>query len=76
MFDVYRLVLQLPLLKLLMHCSNYIWVINNFIARLGASYIRGFTGYGLFTHIHHGHFTGTWDNDVFPSASENHVGYR
>ena len=24
-------------------CSNYIWVINNFIAYLGATYIRGFT---------------------------------
>ena len=24
-------------------CSNYIWVINNFIANLGASYIRGLT---------------------------------
>ena len=24
-------------------CSNYIWVIDNFIAYLGASYIRGFT---------------------------------
>ena len=24
-------------------CSNYIWVINNFIAYSGASYIRGFT---------------------------------
>ena len=24
-------------------CSNYIWVINNFIAYQGASYIRGFT---------------------------------
>ena len=25
------------------HCSNYIWVINNFIAYWGASYIRDFT---------------------------------
>ena len=24
-------------------CSNYIWVINNFIAYWGATYIRGFT---------------------------------
>ena len=24
-------------------CPNYIWVINNFIAHRGASYIRGFT---------------------------------
>ena len=24
-------------------CSNYIWVINNFIAYYGATYIRGFT---------------------------------
>ena len=24
-------------------CSNYIWVINNFIAYKGATYIRGFT---------------------------------
>ena len=24
-------------------CSNYIWVINNFISYLGATYIRGFT---------------------------------
>ena len=24
-------------------CSSYIWVINNFIAYLGATYIRGFT---------------------------------
>ena len=24
-------------------CSNFIWVINNFIAYLGASYIRDFT---------------------------------
>ena len=26
-------------------CSNYIWVINNFVAYQGATYIRGFTGY-------------------------------
>ena len=26
-----------------MRGSNYIWVINNFIAHLGATYIRGFT---------------------------------
>ena len=26
-------------------CSNYIWVINNFIAYKGATYIRGFTGH-------------------------------
>ena len=28
-------------------CSNYIWVINNFIAYEGATYIRGFTVYTL-----------------------------
>ena len=26
-----------------MWCSNYIWVIHNFIAYLGATYIRGLT---------------------------------
>ena len=26
-----------------MRCSNYIWVIDNFIAYKDASYIRGFT---------------------------------
>ena len=28
-------------------CSNYIWVIDNFIVYLGASYIRGFTVYAV-----------------------------
>ena len=28
-------------------CSNYIWVINNFIAYYGSTYIRGFTVVGL-----------------------------
>ena len=30
-------------------CSNYIWVINNFIAYWGATYIRGFTVDSLFS---------------------------
>ena len=30
-------------LRTKMRCSNYIWVINNFIAYKGATYIRGFT---------------------------------
>ena len=38
-------------------CSNYIWVINNFIAYLGATYIRGFTvvikDYSSKTHWHY-----------------------
>ena len=29
-------------------CSNYIWVINNFIAYQGATYIRGFTAISLY----------------------------
>ena len=31
-------------------CSNYTWVINNFIAYKGASYVKGFTVY--LYHIH------------------------
>ena len=32
-------------------CSNYIWVIDNFIANLGESYIRGFTVVTFFMSI-------------------------
>ena len=34
-------------------CSNYIWVINNFIAYWGASYIRDFMVYLVYFFIHH-----------------------
>ena len=33
-------------------CSNYIWVIDNFIAYLGATYIRGFTVYAVVFLLH------------------------
>ena len=33
-------------------CSNYIWVIDNFIAYLGVTYIRGFTVYAVVFLLH------------------------
>ena len=36
-------------------CSNYIWVIDNFIANWGASYIRGFTVVIIWCHRESGH---------------------
>ena len=32
-------------------CSNYIWVINNFIAYKGATYIRGFTVWSVVAYL-------------------------
>ena len=34
-----------------MRCSNYIWVINSFIAYQGAAYIRGMTVLKIFVRI-------------------------
>ena len=45
-------------------CSNYIWVVNNFIANQGAVYIRQFDGISVYNRLDHHSWPAEYNRDI------------